>query len=100
MPAAMRAEVRMSALAHGVCIGGNPRTRRPGPQAFSAVVGNDRRERDANPPAVGGVVRHARAVFHALVDVVPGAGGRAADTADRKGVVGGKEGAVRGYVGG
>src|SRR3546814_3148415 len=28
MPAAMRAEVRMSALAHGVCIGGNPRTRR------------------------------------------------------------------------
>src|SRR3546814_21136244 len=44
MPAAMRAEVRMSALAHGVCIGGNPRTRRPRPQAPSAVVGNDRRD--------------------------------------------------------
>src|SRR3546814_4705793 len=57
MPAAMRAEVRMSALAHGVCIGGNPRTRRPGPQAPSAVVGNDRRDRDAHPHAVAGVVR-------------------------------------------
>src|SRR3546814_14033355 len=35
MPAAMRAEIRMSALAHGVCIGGNPRPGRPGPQGPS-----------------------------------------------------------------
>src|SRR3546814_6676364 len=70
MPAAMRAEVRMSALAHGVCIGGNPRTRRPGPQAPSAVVGNDRRDPDAHPHAVAGAVRPARAVLHVVVDVV------------------------------
>src|SRR5690606_22708395 len=42
MPAAMRAEVRMSALAHGFCIGANRRTRRPAPQAPSAVAGHDR----------------------------------------------------------
>src|SRR3546814_13443324 len=52
MPAAMRAEVRMSALAHGVCLGGNPRTRRPGPHEHSAVVGKERRARNAPPHTV------------------------------------------------